>query len=180
MRITGGEACNRSLASPRSLDVRPLLARVRRSLFDILADRIIGAEILDLYAGVGTIGLEALSRGAKQCYFIEHNPGIASYLTKNVGKLDYSAKTDLLVTDVAKGIALLIKKPHQFDLVFSDPPYKAKGAWDDIAKLPLLMKPDAMLVVHVAARDAPEPSEIWYLERAHRVGDALLYFMVAS
>src|SRR5438552_16619526 len=88
MRIIAGTARKRSLKSPAaSLGVRPILARIKKSLFDILRPRLEGSEFLDLYAGSGAVGIEALSRGAKTVTFVDANPNCLSIIRQNLSRL---------------------------------------------------------------------------------------------
>lgn len=122
VRIIAGEAKGNVLRVPKSTNkVRPTSDRVKEALFSSLADHIIGAKVLDLFSGTGNLGLEALSRGAKECFFIEKNNICLKYLEWNIDKLGFQDRCTVCKGDFFK----LINRIKLFDinLVFADPPY---------------------------------------------------------
>lgn len=137
MRIVAGKFKGRTLASPKDRSIRPTGDRVREALFNILAHgidgfEIEGARVLDLFAGTGALGLEALSRGAKYCLFIENSASARALIRTNVEALNLTGVTRIWRRDAsALGPA---GNMEPFDLVFADPPYgqglsqKALGA----------------------------------------------------
>ncbi len=130
----------RRLAVPKQ-GVRPTLAKLRKTLFDILQEEVEGAEILDLFSGSGSLGLEALSRGASHVTFIEKDREHASYIKKNIAHLSEEKRTTLFVQDVFFAIDKLASRDMQFDLIFGDPPYGQGFAIkliDALDRIPLL------------------------------------------
>ena len=105
MRIIAGSARGTTIHAPPGERVRPTSDRVRESLFSILRDRIVGAWVLDAYAGVGTVGLEALSRGAVGCDFIEADRGVLSYLRRNINKTHLNARARVFAQRVERFVA---------------------------------------------------------------------------
>lgn len=124
MRVIGGRLGGVTLKAPTGYWVKPTTDRVKEALFNILNPYLDQTTVLDLYAGVGSIGIEALSRGAKRVLFVERNPQIARYLKENLMKTKLEAKAEVWVTDVEKAIHKLKKAQKQFFLIFLDPPYK--------------------------------------------------------
>lgn len=123
MRIIAGEFRRRILKTPRDADVtRPYPDRVKESLFSLLRGQFEGAEVFDAFAGVGTIGLEAISRGAKRCVFIERDRDVASILRENIEALGVADRCEVVVGD-ALGVGALARCPSNANLVFMDPPY---------------------------------------------------------
>ncbi|MFO1184345.1 MAG: 16S rRNA (guanine(966)-N(2))-methyltransferase RsmD [Bauldia sp.] len=125
MRIVAGEFRGRALAAPAGRDIRPSSDRLRESLFDILAhryaDRLSGTRVLDLFAGTGALGIEALSRGAAFCLFIEEGVEGRALIRGNVEALGLTGRTKLFRRDATRlGAAGTIAPFH---LVFADPPY---------------------------------------------------------
>jgi len=128
IRIIAGTARGRLISSgPSGPDIRPILARVRKSLFDILRPKIVDSVFLDLYAGLGTVGLEALSRGARKVVFIENQKTAVSAIKKNLDYLGFSEKAKIYQTDISQGLGWL---PEQFDLIFLGPPYCRRAERD--------------------------------------------------
>ena len=123
IRIISGEKRGRLLKTPEGRDTRPTSDRVKESLFNILQGRITGARILDLFAGSGSLGLEALSRGARHAVFVEKGLKAASILRGNCEGLAYGDRTEILVMDAAAAVTLLAERGDSFDVILMDPPY---------------------------------------------------------
>ena len=122
IRITGGTARGAKLFSIEGRDVRPALARVRVSLFEILRDRLPGAVALDLFAGTGSLGFEALSRGAARCVFVESDPRCAEAIARSAAKLRMEDRCEVRREDAFAAPARSGGAP--FDLIFVAPPYR--------------------------------------------------------
>src|SRR5882672_9942832 len=109
MRVIAGSAKRRSLKSPAaSLGVRPILGRIKKSLFDILRPRLENAEFLDLYAGSGSVGIEALSRGAAHVTFVDLNPNCLSVIRQNLSRLQLFERARVVRTDATRGLTHLL------------------------------------------------------------------------
>lgn len=126
MRIVGGEFGGRRLAMPRDARVRPTADRVREAWMSILGGTLNGARVLDLYAGSGALGLEALSRGAESAVFVELNPPSLTALRTNIEALGVEARSTVHRADAFRFAGQL--EPGAFDLAFADPPYTADAA----------------------------------------------------
>ena len=125
MRITGGQARRRILASFKGLDIRPTSDQVREALFSILGQDLEGKRILDLFAGTGSLGLEALSRGAERAVFIESSSRAVALIRKNIEICGFKRQSLVLKRDLRRGLpALETMGGLPFDLVFIDPPYR--------------------------------------------------------
>ena len=118
MRVIAGEFKSRKLASVPGWDVRPTPDRLRETMFSILAPVIAGAVFVDAYAGSGSVGIEAISRGASRCVFIERSPGALEVLRANVASLGLQGRADVLRGKAAGALA-----GFKADIVFLDPPY---------------------------------------------------------
>lgn len=156
VRITGGDARGRLVEAPDGLEVRPTGAKVRQALFNILASRIAGAHFLDLFAGSGLMGLEALSRGAASLVAVEENRKMTRIIESNVKHLGYQA--EVITADVRKAIPVLDER--HFDIIFADPPYKSQLASTVVeltGKYQVMSNHGIMLVEH--ARSSSMPSE---------------------
>lgn len=129
MRIISGQAKGRALKVPRGVS-RPTTDRVRESVFGVLAPVIAGAKVLDLFAGSGSLGLEALSRGANQCVFVERDRGACRVIEENLKKTAL-AGGQIRPMEVSR---FLQGRGSGFDLVFADPPY-ADGLSDPSSEL---------------------------------------------
>ncbi|MFI5279853.1 MAG: 16S rRNA (guanine(966)-N(2))-methyltransferase RsmD [Gemmatimonadales bacterium] len=125
MRITAGTWRNRRLLSPTDARARPTTERVRQAWMNILQDRLPGASCLDLFAGTGAMGLEALSRGAARCDFVELEPGNLELLARNIEDLG-AEETRFFRADALRFAAKL--EPLAYDVAFADPPYTTRHA----------------------------------------------------
>ena len=123
MRIVAGKFAGRTLTSPDAR-VRPTAEHVRSALLDLLAPDLAGARILDLFAGTGALGLEALSRGAKSADFVEFRPGSLHALRANVAALRLRECTRIFKREALPFAAAL--KPDSYDVAFADPPYESR------------------------------------------------------
>ena len=120
MRVIGGEFRSRRLKSVPGLHVRPTPDRLREALFNVLAPRITGTVFLDCYAGSGSVGIEALSRGAARAIFVERNRAALEVLRENLRSLGLEGKA---------AIARVLTKEHVADIAFVDPPYTLEAEY---------------------------------------------------
>jgi 16S rRNA (guanine966-N2)-methyltransferase len=123
MRIISGQVKGQRLSVPKGFQVRPTGDRVREALFSSLGSRVFDTSVLDLFAGSGSLGLEALSRGARYAVFVEHSRRVHSVLRQNISQLKFDSKAKSIQVDALKALKLLEQENRQFDLVFLDPPY---------------------------------------------------------
>jgi 16S rRNA (guanine966-N2)-methyltransferase len=127
LRIISGSARGHRLLSPPNLRIRPTADRVKESLFNILSVLLGGIErlrVLDIFAGTGNLGMEALSRGAAQAVFIDNHKGSVTLIAKNLRILGFEGRARVLEKDALAGLCYLEKKEAPFHLVFIDPPYR--------------------------------------------------------
>ncbi|MFT4256110.1 MAG: 16S rRNA (guanine(966)-N(2))-methyltransferase RsmD [Pseudoxanthomonas sp.] len=166
IRIIGGRWRGTRLAVPDSPGLRPSGDRVRETLFNWLMPKLPGARVLDLFAGTGALGLEAVSRGAAQATLVERAPALAANLRASVAKL---RAQDCVQVAQADALAWLPQQADgSFDIAFIDPPF-AQGSWQPAlaAVLPKLAA-DAWIHVESAADAVPEPPLGWALHREGR------------
>jgi 16S rRNA (guanine966-N2)-methyltransferase len=157
MRIIAGERKGHTIFAPKGLDTRPTSDRVRENVFNIVAPWVEDARVLDLYAGSGAMGLEALSRGAAGVLFIEADPEAVRAIERNLDKLRLSRAT-VLRRDAISGLAQEAAAGRKYDLVLVDPPY-AMTDYDALARyLPSVLADDGLLVLESGARTEPKLS----------------------
>ena len=177
MRITGGRLAGRRLEVPRA-DVRPTADRVRESLFGRLGD-LAGKRVLDLFAGSGALGFEALSRGAESVVFADRSPLVLATLRKNAERLGVQDVIELRRGE-ARAVLRRLGGGHPFDLAFVDPPYAsgqlaaALGALVEAA----LLAPEALVVAESDRRHPPGPVEGLAAIDERRYGDTLITWFV--
>lgn len=181
MRITGGEFRSRPLKAPKGSATRPTSDRVREALFSILASRASRAgSVLDLYAGTGALGLEALSRGATSVVFVERSKEALAALGANVASLGVGARARVLASSVERAATRL--SGERFDLVFVDPPYAdvASGAAVTLLRehvVPLIADGGALVLEHSSRDESPTLNGL-AREDARTYGDTTLSFYV--
>ncbi|MBM3835065.1 MAG: 16S rRNA (guanine(966)-N(2))-methyltransferase RsmD [Verrucomicrobia bacterium] len=187
MRIIGGTAAGLLLKVPKGFDVRPTPDLVKQALFNSLGARVVGARVLELFAGSGALGLECLSRGAAQVVSVEKANRHARMIRENLEAIHLDPKRfDLRVQDAFQAIAQLAEASRQFDLVLADPPYGEKNVGRrstsfaqqllDDARLPSLIAPDGLLVIGHTKRDTLTVPAAWAEVKMLKHGDSVIRF----
>lgn len=151
MRIIAGEARGRKILSPEGMNTRPTLDRIKESIFNIIQTRTYGAVTIDVFAGTGSLGLESVSRGAKECYLVDKHPVSFSLLQTNVENLKFTDRCKCLNMDSYEALNMLGRKNIKFDLMFIDPPYKKDmipPAMDIVSNYNMLME-DGLIVCKI-------------------------------
>jgi 16S rRNA (guanine(966)-N(2))-methyltransferase RsmD len=155
MRIIAGERKGHTIHAPKGLDTRPTSDRVRENVFNIVAGWVEDARVLDLYAGSGAMGLEALSRGAAAVVFVEADANAARTIERNLDKLRLTGAT-VLRTSATAALTQEVAAGRKYDLVLADPPYSMTD-YDQLARyFPRLLSEDGLLVLESAAKVEPE------------------------
>ncbi|MGH8274665.1 MAG: 16S rRNA (guanine(966)-N(2))-methyltransferase RsmD [Gammaproteobacteria bacterium] len=192
LRIVGGHWRSRRLRFPAAPGLRPTPDRLRETLFDWLGEWIVGRRVLDLYAGSGALGIEALSRGAAEAVFIERSASVAAALRKNLARLDVApssrqdAGAPTARIECTDALGFLRDAPGFFDLVFLDPPYASDLAFASFALLAAnpLLTPDHRVYLEQPTlarigRDKPRSGAVvndlpagWELLKSARAGGA--------
>jgi 16S rRNA (guanine966-N2)-methyltransferase len=161
LRVIAGERRGRRLRVPSGLRVRPALARVKASLFDILMSRgfIAAEDVLDLFAGSGALGIEALSRGASSVLFVEQDRTAARALRSNLVAAEVDSRSEVVVDPVRRTVARLIREGRAFDGVFVDPPYGTPWADTGLPELGAagLVVAGGWVAVHHHRKAPPAP-----------------------
>ena len=130
MRIIAGQFKHRRLLAPKGRTTRPLPDRVKESLFGILTPRLEGANVADLFCGTGSFGIEALSRGARHCWFADHDRSAIARLERNIETVGAGERTTVWSGDIERRLpAWLAQLPDRLDVVFVDPPYALGRRW---------------------------------------------------
>ena len=174
MRIIAGSARGTVLYAPPGNRVRPTSDRVREALFSILGERTADVWALDAYAGAGTLGLEALSRGAARCDFIEPDRGVLRYLKKNIQRTRFSDRARLFNMRLERFVAGWGEGDEPYGLVFADPPYGGDPA--GVARLlqPLI---GGLLVLEAYVKAGVPSFEGYELADYRRYGKTALFFL---
>lgn len=173
VRIVAGKYGGRILAAPKTSRTHPMGERIRNAMFNSIGDEIVGASVLDAFAGTGVIGLEALSRGAFDTTFIERDGVAQKVLQENIDSLGVDS-AHLIRASVAAWLDSIKVKP-QYDLIFVDPPYHDEQ-FSTVARIFALLKPNGLMVLsHTDRREVPIQDDIVVVDN-RSYGNAYLTF----
>jgi 16S rRNA (guanine966-N2)-methyltransferase len=187
MRITGGNAARRILKVPKGLDVRPTPDLVKQAVFNSLGARVVGARILELFAGSGALSLDCLSRGAALAVCVEKSHRHAEFIRNNACAAGFEGKIEVRTQDVFQVLNPLAAIPAQFDLILADPPYGEKNVNRrstsfaqqllDNPNLPKLLAPGGRFVLGHTKRDTLEIIPPWTEVKLLKHGDSVMRFL---
>lgn len=183
MRVIGGSAGGRVLSVPKGARVRPTADRVKEAVFSILTSRLgtlQGLSVLDVFAGTGNVGIEALSRGAAKAFFIDNHPESLKMIQKNLQTTGFENKAELIRQDALKGIESLHIRKEAFDFIFVDPPYNeitlTEKVLQQIAELHLTV-PGGMIVTETANKTLLNcPEQLSILDK-RTYGDTAIWIL---
>jgi 16S rRNA (guanine966-N2)-methyltransferase len=155
MRIIAGTNKGRKLECLPGRKVRPTSGKVREAIFGICGKRLSNATVADLFAGTGAFGLEALSRGAAHCVFVDSDPGALKIIKKNIAACRASDQATVLCRDILRNPDALVQTGLVFDLVFMDPPYNLGAVGPALKSLEAkgVLSKEALVIIEHAATD---------------------------
>ena len=178
MRIIGGIAKGRRIFAPVGQDTRPTQDRVREAIFSILQGTVQGADVLDLFAGSGALGLEAVSRGARWAVSVDNAQEAMACIRRNIVKLDFEERMLTMKCDWQRAVRKLRQMQVRFDLVFLDPPYRmtdTPAICERLAREGLLRK-NALVVIEHQKGAGPSLPESFCQEDVRCYGDTGVSF----
>jgi 16S rRNA (guanine(966)-N(2))-methyltransferase RsmD len=180
MRVIGGESRGKTIRLPGGCRIRPTTDRVKGALFNILGS-LEGKSFLDLYAGCGNVGLEALSRGAQRLVFVEKDRRLFETIRENLRLLGFEARAEVIAADAEEGVRRLRIRGERFDLLFADPPYEEGFPAKIVAYLggaELLAENGAIILQHSRREPLKQPvNDALIVYDQRRYGDTLLSFL---
>jgi len=179
VRIIGGALKGRRLVDWEESGIRPVRDKVRSALFNIIADFVPGSACADLFAGTGSLGLEALSRGARGCTFVDSASAACALIRRNLESLDLLPFGEVFEGDVASAIDHFARRGRRFDLVFVDPPYfrgLAPRALEAVASCHALSADPVVVVATHKSETLSEAFGELVLVDSRRYGDNALHF----
>lgn len=184
MRVIAGKFRSRQLKSLKGMALRPTSDRLRETLFNVIAERVEGSRFVDVFAGTGAVGIEALSRGAQTAVFIENHAPAARLIEKNLESLGLGAEARVLVLEASRGLQWLAEeaaaKREDYDIVFLDPPYAAAEDYRRVLLFlgthPLLAEGGLVIAEHQRRFELSEVAGTLERVRVLRQGDAALSF----
>jgi 16S rRNA (guanine(966)-N(2))-methyltransferase RsmD len=184
MRVIAGKFRSRSLKSLKGLALRPTSDRLRETLFNVLAERVADARFVDAFAGTGAVGIEALSRGAREVIFIENHVPAVALIRKNLQALGIQSLGSVLALDTLRGLQRLVANPPAasslVDIVYLDPPYAAAQDYRRVLTFlgaaPFLAEGSLVIAEHRSSVELLETFGNLSRVRVLRQGDATLSF----
>ena len=178
MKVTGGQAKGKKIYIPKGVPVRATSDRTKESLFNILPS-MEGKLFLDLFAGTGNIGIEALSRGAARAVFVEKNNLLIEAIKKNLSLCGFIDQYELIPTAAENGIQLLARRKEKFDVIFADPPYERsflQKTVDSLGRASLVSENGIIVIEHSHREKYEENDDKFILTDQRRYGDTMLSF----
>jgi len=178
MRIRAGTSGGRRIRIPPG--VRPTQERVRDAIFNMLGERVRQARVLDLFAGAGSLGMEALSRGAERAVFVERDPQAVRALRANLAGGGWEGQAEVWPADVFRALRTLGRRGHRFEVVFLDPPYGMGlvGRTLEVLATSGLLAPGAAVVAESSVREAVQVPAGYEVVRDRRYGDTRVQILI--
>ena len=180
MRVISGTLKGRKLHTFKGTNIRPTSDRTREAVFNILSDRIPGAHVLDLFAGSGAMGIEALSRQATAATFVDKASAATALIKKNIRVCGLDAKTQVIQWDIKQSLICLNASQPPFDLIFLDPPYGqslADPALSHLMKTGAMAADTCLVLEHGRTEKVSLPDEHFQLSDQRRYGKTLVSFL---
>lgn len=170
LKVIGGRLKGKPLASAKGWELRPTAGLVRGAIFNILGPRIQEAVVLDLFAGTGALGIEALSRGASRAVFVDHSPASLAIIKSNIHSCGLESAATTLRQDATRNLSGLTGMGPVFDLVFMDPPYDHKAVNSALISMDNsgVLKPGALVVAEHSPREPIQTDSGPYVLRDER------------
>jgi len=180
MRVIAGKYRSRTLRSLKGQALRPTTDRLRETLFNILGPAVEDSLFVDLYAGTGAVGIEALSRGARAAIFVEHHAPATALIRRNLDSLGISGNAEILGVEVLRGLERLEARHAHAQFIFLDPPYAAAQEYERVLEFlggsPIVAPGGRVIAEHLGKRALPGRIGELELTRVVEQGDAALSF----
>ncbi|MBN1547079.1 MAG: 16S rRNA (guanine(966)-N(2))-methyltransferase RsmD [Syntrophaceae bacterium] len=179
MRIVGGTKKGFPIRRPNAADVRPTTDQIKESIFNILRS-LEGRSFLDLFAGTGSVGLEALSRGARRAVFVERNTALARSIKEHVKQMQFERQAEVISLEMKKALALLLDRNEVYDYIFIDPPYQRGLVEETLSKIyeTGLVGKETIIIVQHSKRELVNWNEKSFsIADRRQYGDSVLTFL---
>jgi len=183
MRVIAGKARGLRLKAPPGTVARPTADRVKQSLFGMLGSRVEGARVLDLFAGSGSLGIEALSRGAATAVFVERSRPCVQVIRENLTRTRFLEQAEVVVGDALAAVGRFAAQQRKFDIIFADPPYEgglAAAVVEAVAEASLLTEKGLLVVEHDRREEIPQEKANLRAERHRVYGDTAITIFSAT
>lgn len=178
MRVIAGQAKGRRLKAPAGWATRPITDRIKEALFNVLQTQVVGADFLDLYAGSGSVGIEALSRGANGAVFVEADRQAAGVIEANLAGCNLEG--EVIRNDVFNALNRLALQNRKFHMIYADPPFNQEVLFEKTLKhldQTNLLHPDGLVIIRVPRNaELPQGFNRLNLMRRNDYGESSLYY----
>jgi len=177
MRIISGKSRGRRLATPKGHALRPTSDRVKESIFNILGGEVEGKVVLDLFAGTGNLGIEALSRGAKKTIFVERAREALRMIQRNLLQCNFSGQAEVIPKEVNRAIGILEAREESFDLILMDPPYEKGWIQRTLVRLNnhnIYHEGSVLVIEHGRREPLPQKTGRWAVIKERMIGDTVI------
>lgn len=167
MRVIAGSAKGKRLKAPSGKETRPITDMIKEALFNVIGPNIQDARFLDLFAGSGSVGIEALSRGAAALIFVDNNPAAVRIIYENLDNCGFEDHYEVYCNDVLRALTVLHKNQVKFDYIYVDPPFTVEGIFTDVMKKldqVDIIKPNGTVIIRTR-RHKPLPEKFSRLKR---------------
>lgn len=181
MKIIAGTIKGKPLRMLKGLDIRPTPNKVKEALFHMLQEKISGARFLDLFAGSGSVGIEAISRGAGEVLFVDSDKRSVKLINENLGRCGVQSGCRVFCSDGILFLRSLKKNSKKFDIVFLDPPYGSdlgESSLDEISKAGILKDDGLIVFEHFHKKEVGERYGLFKRSRTKKFGDTCLSFFI--
>lgn len=182
MRVIAGTHGGRKLFFPTSKEIRPATDRIKETIFNVLGQDLTGLAVLDLFAGVGSLGIEALSRGASFVSFVDTGALAQKFIRKNLDLLQLNSRAEILPFDAARAIGTLEKRGKKYDVIFVDPPYSqglVKKTLIELDRSDILSPHGWLVTEHVKHEEIPTLNTV-LLHKTNKYGVTRLSFLIRT
>lgn len=179
MRVISGSAKGKRLKAPSGLNTRPITDMIKEALFNVLGSRVPGAKLLDLFAGSGSVGIEALSRGARSVVFVDNSNDAVKVVTENLNNCNFSNVYQVIRSDVFKALGLLKRHDDKFDLIYIDPPFTNEKIFHEImAALDKtdILEPEGIVIIRTPRRKEMPMYNNLHKYRLNHYGESSLHY----
>ena len=180
MRLIAGKYRSRRLKGPGTMRIRPTSDRLRETLFNVLGSSIADSYFVDLFAGTGAVGIEAISRGARDVFFVESSAKAARLVRENLASLEIRTGAEVIEADAVRGLERLASRRLMADFIFLDPPYEKADEYSDVLEFldaSHLIAPRGIVIVeHFSKMELPQRLDRLECTREIEQGDTLLSF----
>lgn len=176
MRVIAGAYKNRRINSVKGEWLRPTTDRTREFIFSWLGNLVPGTRVLDLYAGTGGLGIEAMSRGAREVTFVDSSPAAMTLIRRNTQEMGITAS--FFRQEALAFLRTAVRQSWQYDLIFSDPPYRNQelGAMLELTAAGVLLAPGGLVIYETSAREEPLCPPAWQVRKNKLLGDTRVLF----